>query len=1057
MATEKDKDQAVTDAALAAFARTYNEAELVQNPANGDVDPQLSSIAMALTIDIDGAANGALIDVGCGGGALLQRMAERLKASLGWQYVPIEFEEKLDAVSRLARTHKLSPRTYPTTIDEFNTEPLSFAGRKLYVCRNVFHELRIGEAALLIASVCRDFAAEDVFVIQDLLRFPESERHHHAWYLPTFEAALRTVGFAKISSETQASKSGNLWFNLRASDLVRPVPDFAQIRETLLAARVAQWDVWAQVDRPGDNQRKRPGPIDDLDLDLQFASLGRELRDEGLGVNLDPDIQRRLRLKELVRRIELIAGNALPEGALVQAPSHFRERGKQLNVAEEFLRSNDGLAVVHGGPGTGKTTFVDQLLANRLYEKVLVRIDLRSARGFWPVLEQILSQLGVNLAADVMSVLDDLSYQQVQAAFGRVLNAFATRMVFVFENLDEALDSNQRFVDGQVRDLLVQILGKGGIKVILTARREYLPTEIGRAYGNKAPVSVKMARYAGDETVVNVLDDYFDRASAGLESYPHSLITAIDRHPLVAALAGKILAAEGPLVLRDERFFHELQQKLRNDLLARLVDDASRPAVETAGELRVAVPTALLERLVDRESVHHARSNEVLYAVPDRRWHELVQSLGLFKKRNGGDSTPSADDLQHGAEVEHGKIADAYLEFYRLDDNPTWMRESYYHRMLAGGGALLSGAVGAYYRTELLASANYCFERLRDFKNALGLFNAAEQIEPLDESAAMRRASCRIREGEEAAGNEEYTRLVREYPGNIGIRRSHVDALLSIDAFEEARSRLDEYGLKASQNNWHAQQWGRVELGLHHYERAIALFSPLKASKSDDPYVFTYLARALQQFGDLKAAIEVLREGHLLFRDNVSIATSLGANLERDRQDAAAKEILRPLFDANPGNARAALSLVRIYGRDDDLEEAARIVRKCEAAEVRQSMRPFKYRAHIDLLMAQGRPAAAADYIRENLSDDEGPGLLIDALLEASDRAETSLERDGFLREATEVRISERLEHNVPVQVIKAKLAVKLRDQRMFDGAIANLSTTRIDPVELDRLRALFH
>lgn len=61
-----------------------------------------------------------------------------------------------------------------------------------------------------------------------------------------------------------------------------------------------------------------------------------------------------------------------------------------------------------------------------------------------------------------------------------------------------------------------------------------------------------------------------------------------------------------------------------------------------------------------------------------------------------------------------------------------------------------------------------------------------------------------------------------------------------------------------------------------------------------------------------------------------------------------------------------------------------------------------------------------------------------------------------MLREAAGVAIPERLALNVPIQVTRAKLAVKINDRRTFDEVLANLNKTRIDPTELARVSASF-
>ena len=533
----------------------------------------------------------------------------------GWSYRPVDFEEKIDEVLKLARKLKLLSRIEPMTIEEFGTEKLPESAR-IFFCRNVFHELKLKEASQLIYTVCHALEIADVFFVQDLLRFPEGERSNHCWIADKFATALREIGFQTVSEYSQGTKNGNAWFNLTARNLSATKPTLEAIYAALFKARIEQWHLWTAVESAGDSLPARDALVHALDMELQLASLTRELRDAGgLDLKLDPQVERQIRTNEIVKRIAALATANTLNGVELIPPLHFRERGAQLTIAEEFLRSQARVAVVHGGPGTGKTTFIHHLLGTRLYEKALIYIDARAARGFWPMLEQMMSQLGVNLAADVISVIEQLEYDQLRAAIGQLLNRFASKMVVVIENLDEVLDSNHRFIDPQIEQFLLQIAGKDGIKVIFSSRSEYLPVSIQRTNGKLLIPSIAMGRYATPATVHNVLDDYFDRARAGISEYPDALITAIDRHPLVAALAGRILQQDGQDVLLDDQFIRQLKQRMQSDLIARLVDGAAEPAMDVVTELRIPVPARVIENLVGRQSLHHARMNYVIYCA----------------------------------------------------------------------------------------------------------------------------------------------------------------------------------------------------------------------------------------------------------------------------------------------------------------------------------------------------------------------------------------------------------------------------------------------------------
>ena len=63
-------------------------------------------------------------------------------------------------------------------------------------------------------------------------------------------------------------------------------------------------------------------------------------------------------------------------------PTDLISLNKISAIRIDHVLANDRIAVVHGGRGTGKTTFIQHLLANRRYDQALVHIDARRARGF---------------------------------------------------------------------------------------------------------------------------------------------------------------------------------------------------------------------------------------------------------------------------------------------------------------------------------------------------------------------------------------------------------------------------------------------------------------------------------------------------------------------------------------------------------------------------------------------------------------------------------------------------------------------------------------------------
>jgi tetratricopeptide (TPR) repeat protein len=225
---------------------------------------------------------------------------------------------------------------------------------------------------------------------------------------------------------------------------------------------------------------------------------------------------------------------------------------------------------------------------------------------------------------------------------------------------------------------------------------------------------------------------------------------------------------------------------------------------------------------------------------------------------------------------------------------------------------------------------------------------------------------------------------------------------------------LNRYGLTADKSEWIAQQWGRAHLGLHHYEEAIAIFRKSVSSESANPYSFTYLARALQQYGDLNGAIKVLRQARVLYPDNVSILTSLGVDLERARSDGEALDILLPVFEAAPRNTRAALAIIRIRIREGRIPEAEKIFRRAQP-DVPSAMKPFLISAQADLI-AQGRPRSAIDLLQpEAVRDEHLIGLLLEAFIQGIAQSPDARTREEFIKQALAISVPDRWRKNVPV------------------------------------------
>lgn len=1040
------------------YLKTYLHPAPVQEPEESGTDPQLSSLITSILEQMQRLGeSGVLLDIGCGKGTLLHRLLEAgFSAKSGWVYVAVDTDENLDSIQKIAREAAIARRVEPVQLDKFYTVWPQIGTPQLVFCRNVLHELTISQTAQLLSHVALNLHENDVFFCQDLMNFPQGERHNACWFPGELESCLRDHGFRNITTVPIKSRSGACWFNMIVygapiANLALPNVDW---QKSVLEARQQQWNIWSNIDsssvRDGSDYSE---VILILDLDLQLAALTRQLRDAGAFVTLDASSEKRLRSREIYKVIETFVNANQLEKPIVTERVRLRERGEQLNALEDFLRSDEALAVINGGRGTGKTCLAEHLLATRSYEKSTIILDAKQASDLWSFAECMFAQIGLRLDPERLSVLQNLNWSALEIPIRQFANRFSKRIIIFIDNFDALVDTNGVIQDKELALMLSVLVGADGAKMICTQRGTQLPEQLIRASKNLNPPTIRVGRYATEQTVINILDDRFDRASARLDTYPPRLIQAIDRHPLAAMLASEILNKHGPQVLMNDRFFMELEQHLHRELWNRLVDDHSIEAVQMASELRIPVPRSMLEKLSAPEAVSAGLASTALYVVKDHRWEALISLLALFRRRHIDDTEDKSEEKE---KEKHQSIADKYLSTYQHDDDPKWIRESYFHRMLAADDDNYA-QLGQYYFKELISSANYCFTK-RDYRTALELYNAALKNNKLNEDAQMHRASCQIRLGDSPAGEIEYERLINAYPDNNGIRTSFVDALLFIRNFAKAKQKLIDYDLNPERNDWITGQWGRVWLGLNEYSKAEEMFrKQLAANPLANPEVFTNLSRALQNQGAVSEALSILKRGFGLHPDDFRVVIAYGACLERLRNYDDALSHLEPLFQARPDRTDAAITLIKIFSRRNGGNEKARQVFERAKKNAPSTSDSLLITAEAELLKAENRHEVAIQLLRKQMTVDQHYlGMLLECYFHFAQSQLEPSERIRIAQEALTEAVPFEIQNNVPLAINRCRLAALAGDRDLFDSLLASIKVTRVEQFEIDSLESLW-
>ncbi|WP_018605562.1 hypothetical protein [Uliginosibacterium gangwonense] len=1029
------------------YIQTYLEPAPVQEPADANTDPQLGSILTTLLEQIAKSTEGALFDIGCGKGTLLERLAECPEfAKSNWVYVAVDFDKMLAEVLLVARQKKLSRRVEPLTVDEFYQEWPDLPRPRIYFCRNVLHELTISQTANLLQRIKKARLDEELVLIQDLMNFQEGERDNVCWSPDELALSIEQHGLGKAQTVPLKSKSGALWFNCLVRGQVGPGIASDESLASVMSARRQQWDMWDSLERKSTQSSSQEVEIVRvLDLDVQYAALTRQLKDVGQDLYFDKAVDKKLRAKSLTGAVdEFIARGELKKNSIIDT-INFRERGEQLTQIEEFLRSNASLAIVAGGGGIGKTAFVRHLLSRRAYDKSPVLVDGGALTDIWLFVEVVFSQLGLNLSVDVLSSLKNIGWTVLEPSWTKFVKAFSSKIIVYIDDFHRALDSNGNLADKDLAAAIGLLVRSASSKVILAQNLRAPSNVVVAAWGQLNPFTVQLHRFASDNTVVNVLDDRVDRKSLGIATYPEPLISAISRHPLAARLAADVLRTRGAGVLDDERFLLELEEHLFDELWGRLVTKISSSAVDIAVQLRVPIPQTSLELLSSKDSVEAGLASSALCTTVDRRWDALISALELFRRHTSPDAASS--EL-------HGKLADEYVSLYRDDDDPKWIRESYFHRLLSSDS--LHPLLGAYYFRELVSSANYCF-RVRRHDRALELFNFAASVGTLTEDALMRRASCMVRTGERPKGDDEYSRLFGMYPHAPGMRLSYIAALIWIRKYDEALEKFTSLGVDVN-DVYAAGLLGRIHLGLHDYDEAETLLRRVVgSSKLPHSRAYLDLARALQYQGALEEERKVLAKALQHYPENLELLAMDGGALQRLGKLDDAVNSLQPLFDLYPNQTNAAMTLIKIYGRCPETLYKARQVfeRALRAAENKTD--PIFITMEAEVLKGEGRADAAVQLLTEktSLDDQHSLGMYFECVFHSLNGKPRGAAK-AQAAEALKVKIPGLLTKNIPLQINRARLAAVADDYGVFQSLCNLVSESRSQRFELEALNRLW-
>jgi hypothetical protein len=413
----------------------------------------------------------------------------------------------------------------------------------------------------------------------------------------------------------------------------------------------------------------------------------------------------------------------------------------------------------------------------------------------------------------------------------------------------------------------------------------------------------------------------------------------------------------------------------------------------------------------------------------------------LLRAAPNEDDAPPQTFADAAAELvaKQRLIADWYERLYRKDDDPRWLRELYYHRLLVGSEAEMD-QFGVAYRTELFRAGDYWFRRLKDFRLALKAFEAAERLGLKTYLSQMRLAACLIRVNRRSEGETRYQELISLYPKANGVKMSFIDSLLFIHAYSGALEKLGQLGLKPEEEPWVAGEYGRAYFGLHRYPEAITAFEN-QVKMQPDAIAFLMLARAYHRNGQRDEVARVLQKGLRRYPENKHLLVSYAAHLvglgpEGDFDKA--ETILRDLFAKYSNDGAVFHQLCKLLCLRGRAGEAQRLYQKC-----RGQLYPERYEIpiEVELCLARNNWAAALHLLEEtDTADANLVGLKKKVHLYWARSEPDPAKRARIASDGLEVAQAPGLENDVPIMVICVKLARLAEKSAEYESLLAQLA-----------------
>ncbi len=848
------------------------------------------------------------------------------------EYVGFDFEDRLPPAFENANNLKILPYIKLLPVENW-TEQLS--SPCIVVIRNVFHELKINEAARLIHELCMFLPTESVILLQDMTTLPKAERGRAGWMGIHLAKIFRRGGIDNTHTP-DTSKRGVDVFLLEGRHSVKCELAEKDILNLLIAARKEQLKILklkydAMKEEPSNNYPILRLEHDIAAISLQLLDIGEEIEEkseftDGQTVastfalafsslsELDFDnIRKRFRYPEI---------------------SWFQNRSHAIRALNDFILSDKTIFLLDGGHLIGKKTVIWYALEKIQHNRLPLFVNLTAAIDIIRIMEELAVQLGINrfLDVEVLASLRSLQTEEIKSVITKAIRRLASKVILILDGFENVIDPNGKIDNEDVNWLINIWSGFHGANVILESRVqvEHLPFERCQIEWLSTFKSRQGGIFGEYLYTIHLLQklvptDYL-LSDPKFGGFPHDLIESLDNHPYLTYVAGTIIRNNPNIkCLSDQDFITDLKFKLYENLLSRIgLNEMERGIIYAFTLVKDSFPLKFVDMATEDSMITKKlmETGLLVESSPGR-----FRPLEIIQRQSPKIKEP---DKKNQIEKKcHSVFVKVFQRLYNETSNPSFYRQAYYHATLSG----YKKDFIAYHFPELSMCAGSWF-RSKKYDDVVWAYRNIEKIRELHSKEQMWLASCLIRKKEFREGDDLYQDLFRRYESWDGAKYSYVDSLLYIRGEEpKALNILSKIPQENREQYWHLRA-ARCYRRLHNREKtyqeyeAAILNSPMNDVWSNI-HEFVNYASAV---GDSAEEEEWLNYAYneLKIRTN-AVKIDFGAFYERkDRLDDA-ELLLSEVHRAEPSNAYCVLPLIKTLCKLGKISEAKVILDKTSA------------------------------------------------------------------------------------------------------------------------------